>query len=67
MLYIIEKAGGAMPRRELHRALGVAGSTVSRMLLSLENLGLLLREIMLDDHRRKMSNPACTSPKVMSR
>jgi DNA-binding MarR family transcriptional regulator len=52
MLYIIETAGGEMPRRELQRALGVAGSTVSRMLLSLEKLGLLVREIMLEDHRR---------------
>ena len=41
-----------MPRRELQRALGVAGSTVSRMLLSLEKLGLLLREVMLEDRRR---------------
>src|SRR5882757_5085939 len=52
LLYILEKAGGQMPQREIQRALGVAGSTVSRMLRSLEDLGLVLREIMLEDHRR---------------
>lgn len=51
LLYILEKAGGQMPQREIQRALGVAGSTVSRMLRSLEDLGLVLREIMLEDHR----------------
>ena len=52
LLYILEKAGGEMPQRELQRALGVAASTVSRMLSSLEDLGMVDREIMLEDHRR---------------
>jgi DNA-binding MarR family transcriptional regulator len=52
LLHILEKAGGEMPQRELQRALGVAASTVSRMLSSLQELGLVEREIMLEDHRR---------------
>ena len=52
LLYVLDKARGEMPQRELQRALGVAASTVSRMLASLEELDLVTREIMLDDHRR---------------
>jgi DNA-binding MarR family transcriptional regulator len=52
LLHILDKAGGEMPQRELQRALGVAASTVSRMLSSLEDLGLVDREIMLEDYRR---------------
>jgi DNA-binding MarR family transcriptional regulator len=52
LLYLLEHAGGEMPQRELQRALGVAASTVSRMLSSLEDLGLVDREIMIEDHRR---------------
>ena len=52
LLYILDKARGEMTQRALQRALGVAASTVSRMLASLEKLDLVTREIMLDDHRR---------------
>lgn len=52
LLYLLENAGGEMPQRELQRALGVAASTVSRMLSSLEKLGLVDREIMIEDRRR---------------
>lgn len=51
LLYILEKAGGQMPQRAIQRALGVARSTVSRMLRSLEDLGLVEREILLEDQR----------------
>ena len=52
LLHILDHAHPGMPQRELQRALGVASSTVSRMLTSLELLGLVLREPMLGDLRR---------------
>ena len=51
LLHILDKARGEMTQRALQRALGVAASTVSRMLASLEKLDLVTREIMLGDHR----------------
>jgi DNA-binding MarR family transcriptional regulator len=53
MLYILAKEGGILAQRELQRALGVAASTVSRMLASLEKLGMVTREIMEDDFRQR--------------
>ena len=53
LLYILDKVGaGGMAQREMQRALGVAAPTVSRMLRSLEELGLVEREAMIDDYRR---------------
>jgi DNA-binding MarR family transcriptional regulator len=51
LLYIVAKAGGSLLQRELQRALGVVAATVSRMLTSLEELGLVEREVMDEDHR----------------
>ncbi len=43
MLYIVAKEGSSLTQRRLQRALGVAAATVSRMLRSLEKLGLVER------------------------
>ena len=51
MLYIVAKEGSSFPQRELQRALGVTAATVSKMLTSLEELGLVEREVMEADHR----------------
>jgi DNA-binding MarR family transcriptional regulator len=53
LLYILAKEGGILGQRELQRALGVAASTVSRMLASLEDLGLVTRDAMEEDLRRR--------------
>jgi DNA-binding MarR family transcriptional regulator len=53
LLYILQRSGQALHQRELRRALGVAGSTVSRMLTSLEELGLLMRERSPADGRQR--------------
>jgi DNA-binding MarR family transcriptional regulator len=53
LLYIVEKAGGTMPQGDLRRALGVTSPTVTRMLNSLEGLGLLEREVEEEDRRRR--------------
>jgi DNA-binding MarR family transcriptional regulator len=52
LLYILLKERGLL-QRELQRALGVAASTVSRMLGSLEELGLVVRHLDEDDCRRR--------------
>jgi DNA-binding MarR family transcriptional regulator len=52
LLYIVLKEKGLL-QRELQRALGVAASTVSRMLGSLEELGLIVREVAEDDGRQR--------------
>jgi DNA-binding MarR family transcriptional regulator len=52
LLYIVLKERG-LPQRELQRALGVAAPTVSRMLASLEELGLVAREVAEDDCRQR--------------
>jgi DNA-binding MarR family transcriptional regulator len=52
LLYIVLKEGGLL-QRELQRALGVAAPTVSRMLASLEELGLVTREVAEDDGRQR--------------
>jgi DNA-binding MarR family transcriptional regulator len=46
--------GRRMPQRELQRMLGVCRATVSRMLASLENLGLVRRTASGRDRRRKL-------------
>src|SRR6202034_4742155 len=51
LLYIVEKAGKTMLQCELRRVLGVTAPTVSRMLASLEDLGLVEREVLDEDHR----------------
>ncbi len=51
MLYIVAKEGSSLLQRDLQRALGVAAATVSRMLKSLEELGLIEREVTEEDHR----------------
>ncbi len=53
LLYILHKARGRLLQRELQRTLGVAASTVSRMLASLEQLGLIGREPAEVDGRRR--------------
>jgi DNA-binding MarR family transcriptional regulator len=51
MLYIVAKEGSSLLQRELQRALGVTAATVSRMLTSLEKLGLVEREVSEEDRR----------------
>jgi DNA-binding MarR family transcriptional regulator len=53
LLYILQKSNGFMLQNELKHALGVAAPTVSRMLASLEELGLLEREVMEEDRRHR--------------
>jgi DNA-binding MarR family transcriptional regulator len=53
LLYIVQKAGEMMTQRELRKALGVSGPTVSRMLGSLEDLGLVEREVSDLDRRER--------------
>src|ERR1700754_142049 len=43
-----------MAQRALQRTLGVCGATVSRMLTSLEELGLIERTVMPSDRRQKI-------------
>jgi DNA-binding MarR family transcriptional regulator len=52
LLYIVLKERGLL-QRELQRALGVAAPTVSRMLASLEELGLVVREVDEEDRRQR--------------
>ena len=52
LLYIVLKERNVL-QRDLQRALGVAAPTVSRMLGSLEELGLVVRGIDEDDCRRR--------------
>ena len=51
MLYVVAKEGSSLMQRDLQRALGVAAATVSRMLRSLEKLGLVEREVLEEDRR----------------
>jgi DNA-binding MarR family transcriptional regulator len=53
LLYIVLKHGRFMVQRDLRAALGVAAPTVSRMLGSLEELGLLRREPLEEDLRQR--------------
>ena len=53
LLYIVQKAGQMMTQRELRSALGVSGPTVSRMLGSLEERGLVHREVSDLDRRER--------------
>ena len=53
MLYAVRERGG-LPQGELCRALGVSGATVSRMVTSLVELGLLAREAMSGDRRMRL-------------
>jgi len=53
LLYIVEKAGKTMLQCDLRRVLGVTAPTVSRMLASLEALGLVEREVVDLDRRRR--------------
>lgn len=53
LLYIVAHAAD-VAQSDLRRALGVAASTVSRMLRSLEDLGLIQREPLLCDLRHKL-------------
>jgi DNA-binding MarR family transcriptional regulator len=51
LLYIVKKFGGPMRQRQLQRELGVTAPTVSRMLASLDALGLVEREVLQQDRR----------------
>jgi DNA-binding MarR family transcriptional regulator len=53
LLYIVEKAGKTMLQCDLRRALGVTAPTVSRMVSSLQALGLVEREVVDLDRRRR--------------
>jgi MarR family transcriptional regulator, organic hydroperoxide resistance regulator len=51
LLYVVLKEGEPMVQRDLQEALGVTAATVSRMLGSLEELGLLQRQPLEEDRR----------------
>ena len=51
LLYVVRKGGATLTQRELRKVLGVSGPTVSRMLGSLEELGLVEREVSDLDRR----------------
>jgi DNA-binding MarR family transcriptional regulator len=53
LLYIVLTEGSRMLQRSLREALGVSAATVSRMLQSLEGLGLLEREWSDVDRRQR--------------
>src|ERR1700734_1337890 len=53
LLYIVERAGKTMLQCDLRRVLGVTAPTVSRLLASLEALGLVEREGMGLARRRR--------------
>jgi DNA-binding MarR family transcriptional regulator len=53
LLYILLRGGEETLQRELREELGVSGATVSRMLASLEELGLVRREPLDTDHRHR--------------
>jgi DNA-binding MarR family transcriptional regulator len=53
LLYIVLKHGRFMVQRDLREALGVTAPTVSRMLASLEELGLLRRQPLEEDLRHR--------------
>jgi DNA-binding MarR family transcriptional regulator len=53
MLYALKRTRYGTDQRELRRALGVTAPTVSRMLKSLEELGLVSRELLTSDRRRR--------------
>jgi DNA-binding MarR family transcriptional regulator len=53
LLHIVLKHGQFMVQRDLREALGVAAPTVSRMLASLEELGLLRRQPLEEDLRQR--------------
>ena len=54
LLYAVRTHGGDMRQRNLQRWLGVGRTTVSRMLASLEQLGLLTRTGHWRDRRQKV-------------
>ena len=53
MLYAVRERGD-LPQCELRRALGVSGATVSRMVTSLVELGLLARKTTSEDLRLRI-------------
>jgi DNA-binding MarR family transcriptional regulator len=53
MIYFVSRKRSTLSQRDLQRTLDVSAATVSRMLKSLEALGLVEREVMDDDHRRR--------------
>jgi DNA-binding MarR family transcriptional regulator len=53
LLHVVWKGGTMMTQRELRKALGVSGPTVSRMLGSLEELGLVERDVSDLDRRER--------------
>jgi DNA-binding MarR family transcriptional regulator len=54
MLYAVKERRNGVDQRNLQRRLGVGRSTVSRMLASLEGLGLVKRTVAGHDRRRKV-------------
>jgi DNA-binding MarR family transcriptional regulator len=54
LLYAVNKARRGMIQSALRRVLGVTRATVSRMLASLEELGLVRRTVPREDRRQKL-------------
>jgi DNA-binding MarR family transcriptional regulator len=54
MIYFVSKKRSRLSQRDLQRTLDVSAATVSRMLKSLEALGLVEREVMADRRRRNV-------------
>jgi DNA-binding MarR family transcriptional regulator len=54
MLYAVKKSNGDMVQSALRKVLGVSRATVSRMLASLEELGLVRRTVPPRDRRQRL-------------
>jgi DNA-binding MarR family transcriptional regulator len=54
LLYAIRQSRKGIVQSKLRRVLGVCRATVSRMLLSLEELGLVRRRVLLRDRRKRV-------------
>jgi DNA-binding MarR family transcriptional regulator len=67
MLYAVRSARYGSDQTQLRRMLGVSGATVSRMLKSLEDLGLVSRERSTVDRRRRRVHITELGRKAMRR
>lgn len=54
LLYALKRSSGAVIQSALRKVLGVSRATVSRMLASVEELGLVRRTISAEDRRQKL-------------
>jgi DNA-binding MarR family transcriptional regulator len=67
MLYAVKSAPCGSDQVSLSRALGVTGATVSRMVSSLEDLGLVSRRSIPSDRRRRWVELTALGRQMMER